>query len=75
MTTRTPTEQWKITTLCGCAASSQGRIDYCPTHAQAPAMLAYLRETTRFLASAGAPNGVLAKFAEKARAILRAVEG
>jgi hypothetical protein len=40
---------WKIATLCGCAAASNGQIDYCRTHAAAPELAAELREALRLL--------------------------
>jgi hypothetical protein len=70
-TTHTP---FRKPTPCGCATKWDGPafagIDYCPTHAQAPAMLALLH---RF-ATAG-DGQALVDARHEARAILRAIDG
>lgn len=67
---------WKIATLCGCAAGSNGQIDYCREHAAAPEMLKVLRACIacgalgRDGADANAANAL-----GRARALLAKIEG
>ncbi|MGH2610063.1 MAG: hypothetical protein ACRDHF_13365 [Tepidiformaceae bacterium] len=65
--------QWKIRTLCGCAADDNGTIEYCRTHAVAPEMVECLRQfVDQYEALAHADCW---KFAHVAYAILAKIEG